>query len=40
MAPADVPEPRPVDLPGTVTGAGTLLVLTYAVIEAGREGPD
>ncbi|MFG1678936.1 MFS transporter [Nonomuraea sp. NPDC049269] len=40
VAPADVPEPRPVDLPGTVAGAGALLVLTYAVIEAGREGPD
>ena len=40
VAPADDPERRPIDLPGTLTGAGTLLVLTYAVIEAGRNGPD
>ncbi|MFG1965482.1 MFS transporter [Nonomuraea sp. NPDC049028] len=40
VAPADEPERRPIDLPGTVTGAGTLLVLTYAVIQAGRDGPD
>ncbi|MCA2223738.1 MFS transporter [Nonomuraea aurantiaca] len=39
-APADEPERRPIDLPGTMTGAGTLLVLTYAVIQAGRDGPD